>query len=124
MGFDAGEVLQGVITIGGGAGALAGLGLWLRRYFKSMGLEEVAQTSVKAGIESNDKIIANMQVEMERLGKRISVLERQVDDLTDKLANVRVVALDCYSIVLELPGIADEARARLVTHLKQIIREA
>ncbi len=123
MAVEVGEVIQAVLGIGGGAGALAGLGLWLRRYFKGMGLEDAHRASEQASVETNDKVLKNIQEELARHAARIKELEDKVDELTTKLANVRVVAIDCYSLATQCQC-EGEVRERLLSHLKQIIKDA
>ena len=123
----AGEINDVMVWLGGGTIGIGGFvtfGLWLRKQFSDMSVSAAAQKSIENGLQIGDKTIANMQVEMERMGKRIAVLEKQVSELTETLANVRLVALDCYSIVAAEQGIPQDARSRLIDHLKTIIKES
>lgn len=121
---DISETINTAVLSVGGAGGVVALGLYLRRIFKGLSLEDAGNESAKNGLEVNDQVLKNMQFEVGRLAKRVSVLEKQVDELADKLANVRVVALDVYGLVVESNGMDVEAKARIIAHLKQIIQDS
>ena len=78
-------------------------------------------TRVREQIRINNGVLINLQKEMVRLTERVAELEGKVDALTDKLANVRLIALDCYQLVIDCEC---EGRERLLAHLKQIIKDA
>lgn len=123
MPAEIGDLATNGLLMTGGGGALVALALYLRRVFKAMGLEDAQRDAAVNGVAANDQVLANMRAEIDRLGSRISALETKVEELTTKLANVRAVALDCYSLATECEC-HGEARDRLLEHLKQIIREA
>jgi hypothetical protein len=57
------------------------------------------------------------------LTTRIDELETRVEHLTEKLASVRLVALDCYQVANEC-ACTGENRARLLMYLKTIIKDS
>jgi uncharacterized coiled-coil protein SlyX len=115
---------EGVIAgLGAAVTALVSGGLWFRKKMRDDGVDGAGSDSVKRSVEVNDKVLANMQAELTRLAKRVDVLEEQVTHLTQKLANVRLIALDCYQLASDC-ACEGENRARLLEHLKQIIRDA
>ena len=109
--------------LGAAATALTTGGFALRSYFKREAVSNVSDASTVKGIQGNDKVLDNLVTEVARLSKRISELETKVEHLTDKLAAVRLIALDCYQLANECDcnGVN---KARLLEHLKQIIRDA
>ena len=109
--------------IGTATAALLAVGVAAREYLKREKLTDASRDSTVSGITANDKVLTNLVAEVARLTKRIEELEARVEHLTDKLANVRVIALDCYQIANECDCIGDN-RARLLEHLKTIIRDA
>lgn len=123
MPVDIGEVVQTTAALGGAATALAGLGLWARKYFKNMGLEDAHRNTETSSVQTSEKVLKNIQEELERHAARIKELEDRVEELTSKLANVRLLAIDCYSLATTCEC-QSEARDKLLEHLKQIIRDA
>lgn len=117
------QLIQQGLTISAGTGAIVALVLYIRRIFKGMGLEDAQIHANTSAVAANDAVLQNLQSEIARLSKRVGVLEEQVVHLSDKLANVRLVALECYEIALGC-HCADEARSMLLSRLRDIIREA
>lgn len=109
-------IFAGIPTIIGGL-------YWLRKKIRDDKLDSKGAESAENGLKISDKVLANMQTELDRLAKRVDVLEKQVAHLTEKLANVRLIALDCYQLATECEC-ANENRQRLLEHLKSIIKES
>ena len=109
--------------ISGVAAALVAVGVAAREYLKREKFSDAGRDSVIGGIAANDKVLANLVGEVARLTTRIDELEARVEHLTDKLASVRLVALDCYQVANEC-SCAGENRARLLAYLKTIIKES
>ena len=107
----------------GGGGALVGLALYARKFIKNMGLEDVHRSSEQNSVETSDRVLKNIQDELARHAARIKELEDRVEELTGKLANVRLLAIDCYSLATTCECQSD-ARSKLLEHLKQIIKDA
>ena len=84
--------------IGAAATALIGLGVAAREYLKRERVGNAQDNSTVAGIGANDKVLSNLVAEVARLTARIDELEEKVEHLTAKLANVRLIALDCYQL--------------------------
>lgn len=123
MPADFGELASNGILMTGGGGALVALALYLRRLFKSMGLEDAQREHALNGVAAHEQVLAGMRSEIDRQNNRITALESRVEELATKLANVRAAALDCYALATECECHGD-VRDRLIEHLKQIIREA
>ena len=103
--------------------ALTATAVGIRRYLKDDRISSAQTDSTVAGIGANDKILNNLVAEVARLVGRVDVLEGQVESLTNKLASIRLIALDCYQIANECQC-HPESRDRLLAHLKQIIKDA
>lgn len=110
-------------SLGAAATALTTGGFALRSYFKRERVSDASDKSAINGFQGNDKVLANLVAEVERMGIRVSELENKVEHLTDKLAAVRLIALDCYQLANECDCAGDN-RMRLLEHLKHIIKEA
>lgn len=109
--------------LGAAATALTTGGFALRTYFKRELVTDASDASAVKGFQGNDRVLANLVAEVERMGLRVTDLESKVEHLTDKLAAVRLIALDCYQLANECECDGDN-RVRLLAHLKQIIKEA
>lgn len=109
--------------LGAGVGSLGAIAVGLREYFKRERVSDAVSDSSVKGIKSNDAVLDNLVAEMARLSGRVAELESKVEHLTDKLAAVRLIALDCYQLANECDCASDN-RQRLLDHLKQIIRDA
>lgn len=109
--------------LGAAVTALTTGGFALRSHFKREKVSDASDASAVKGFQGNDKVLANLVAEVERMGVRVSELESKVEHLTDKLATVRIIALDCYQLANECEC-KGENRVRLLAHLKQIIKEA
>ncbi len=106
------------------ATALTTAGFALRSYFKKEKVADASDSSAIKGFQGNDKVLDNLVAEVARLTTRLTEVEAKVDHLTDKLAAIRLIALDCYQLANECSCADDENKARLLAHLKQIIRDA
>lgn len=115
--------IQSGITISAGGGALVALAFYLRRVFKGMGLEDVQRAAAVSASEASETILSNLQAEVDRLSKRVETLEGQVHHLTEKLANVRLSALECYEIALS-SHCDSNTRDDLLDKLRHIIKDA
>lgn len=115
--------IQSGITISAGGGALVALAFYLRRVFKGMGLEDVQRAAAVSASEASETILSNLQAEVDRLSKRVETLEGQVHHLTEKLANVRLSALECYEIALSC-HCDSNTRDDLLDKLRHIIKDA
>lgn len=105
--------------------ALAGLAtsaVAIREYLKRERVANAHDSSTVAGISAHDRIIANMQAEIERLSKEQEKMQRQLNRLTGKLASVRMVAIDCYALASEC-DCNGEHKAMLMAHLKMIVAD-
>ena len=109
--------------LGAIATALTTGGFALRSYFKKEKVSDASDSSVVKGFQGNDKVLDNLIAEVARLSVRITELEGKVEHLTDKLAAVRLIALDCYQLANEC-DCEGTNKAMLLEHLKQIIRDA
>ena len=118
--YSANEVV-GIVA--GATAALGTLGVSIREYLKREKVGNAADAAQIGGLGANTQIIGAMREELNRLAVRVDVLEKQVDALTDKLANVRLIALDCYQLANEC-DCEGAHKARLLDHLKQIIKDA
>ena len=107
--------------LGAIATALTTGGFALRSYFKREKVANAVDASTVKSHQGNDTVVDIAEVA--RLSTRLSELESKVSHLTDKLAAVRLIALDCYQLANECDcnGVN---KARLLEHLKQIIRDA
>jgi hypothetical protein len=92
-------------------------------YFRSKKVSDAESESTVKGFKGNDAVLENVLKEIKRLTDRVEALEATVAHLTDKLANVRLVALDCYQLANECECEGEE-RDRLLEHLRTIIRDA
>lgn len=92
-------------------------------YFRSKKVSDAESESAVKGFKGNDAVLENVLKEIKRLTDRVEALEATVAHLTDKLANVRLVALDCYQLANECECEGEE-RERLLEHLRTIIRDA
>ncbi len=115
--------IQSGLTISAGGGALVALAFYLRRVFKGMGLEDVQRAAAVSASEASETILSNLQAEVDRLSKRVETLEGQVHHLTEKLASVRLSALECYEIALSC-HCDNNARDELLDKLRHIIKDA
>ena len=109
--------------IGGGIAAIVAAAISLQAYFAKKKVSDASDESAVKGFKGNDSVLDNLRAEIERLSKRMADLEAKVEHLTDKLANVRLVALDCYQLATDC-DCAGESRERLLEHLRTIIKEA
>ena len=109
--------------ISGVAAALVAVGVAAREYLKREKFSDAGRDSAIGGIEANDKVLSNLVSEVARLTKRIEGLEARVEHLTNKLADIRATAMDCYSIANECKC-GNEGRDRLLVHLKSIVKES
>ena len=112
-----------ITYLGTAATALTTTGFALREYFKREKITNASDASTVKGIQGNDAVLDNLIAEVARLSTRITDLETKVEHLTDKLAAVRLIALDCYQLASECECCGDN-RERLLMHLKQIIKDA
>lgn len=109
--------------IGTAVGALITAVVGTSAYFSRKKVSDAADESTVKGFKGNDAVLENLVKEVARLASRIKELEDKVEHLTDKLANVRLVALDCYQLANECECAGDE-RDLLLEHLRTIIRDA
>lgn len=109
--------------IAGAVAAVMAAGVGVREYLKREKLSDATRGAEVNGIDANDKVLKNLVAEVARLSSRVTELEQRVEHLTDKLANVRLIALDCYQLANECECVS-EGKAKLLDHLKQIIRDA
>lgn len=109
--------------LGAIATAITAGGFTLRSYFKREKVTDASNDSTVKGFQGNDKVVDNLIAEVARLSTRLTELESKVEHLTDKLAAVRLIALDCYQLANEC-DCAGANKTRLLEHLKQIIRDA
>lgn len=117
------QLLQEGLAISAGTGAIVALVMYIRRIFKNMGLEDAQMESTSKAMSANDVVLDNLQGEVYRLSKRVGALEEQVAQLKEKLANVRLMALECYEIALQC-NCANETRHELLDRIREIIKEA
>lgn len=117
------QLIQQGLAISAGAGAIVALVMYIRRIFKNMGLEDAQMESTSKAMSANDAVLDNLQSEVYRLSKRVGVLEEQVAQLKEKLANVRLMALECYEIALQC-NCANETRHELLDRIREIIKQA
>ena len=117
------DMMQQGLTLSAGAGALVAISLYLRRIFKNMGLEDAQLTSAEKAVNANVAVLDNLQGEVTRLVKRVAILEEQLTHIQDKLAGVRLLALECYELALACEC-DDQTRSELLSVLRQIIKEA
>jgi hypothetical protein len=92
-------------------------------YFRSKKVNDAESESTVKGFKGNDAVLDNLVKEVARLSARVLELEAKVEHLTEKLANVRLVALDCYQLANECEC-TGEGRDMLLEHLRSIIRDA
>lgn len=118
--YDSTTVILAIIGVGGGV--VAGI-LYLRKIFSGMGLESSGNDAAQAGLIISQSVLKDINDELKRHSQRIEELEGKVAELTSKLANVRLIALDCYQLANECEC-HGENRARLLEHLRQIIKDA
>lgn len=117
-----GDDAKGLATlVGGSVVAVIATLFGAREWLKSRVLTDTNRDAAINGVEINNGVLINLQKEMVRLTERVAELEGKVDALTDKLANVRLIALDCYQLATDCEC---EWRERLLAHLKQIIKDA
>jgi hypothetical protein len=115
---------EGVMAgLGAAVTALVSGGLWFRKKIRDDKVDGAGADSIQRSVDVNDKVLASLQADYERLVKRVETLEKQVTHLTEKLASVRLIALDCYQLANECDCVG-ENRQRLLNHLKQIIKDA
>lgn len=107
--------------LGAAATAITSVGIVIREYLKREKVSDASDTSKVKGFKGNDAVLDNLVSEVARLSIRITDLESKVDHLTEKLANVRLIALDCYQLATDCNC---DHRERLLDHLKQIIKDA
>ena len=105
------------------ATAITAGGFTLRKYLRTEKVSDASDSSTVKGFKGNDAVVDNLIAEVARLSTRLTELEDKVSHLTDKLAAVRLIALDCYQLANEC-DCDSENKARLLIHLKQIIRDA
>lgn len=119
--YDTGSIVTAI-----GAAALsivAGLA-FVRDWLKSRALTDTNRDAAINGVEINQTVLKNLQEEITRLTKRVAEVEHRVEELTDKLASVRMVAIDCYALANKCSCSDTETKGLLLEHLKQIIRDA
>ena len=109
--------------LGAIATAVTAGGFTLRNYFKHEKVTDASNYSKVKGFLGNDKVVDNLVSEVARLSTRLTELEDKVEHLTDRLAAVRFIALDCYQLATEC-DCAGANKTRLLEHLKQIIKNA
>lgn len=117
---DAATVILAIVGVGGGIGAGV---MYLRKIFRDMGLENAGQGAAQNGLAISQSVLKDINDELRRHSERIEELEGKVAELTTKLANVRLIALDCYQLANECDCNSGN-RARLLEHLRQIIKDA
>lgn len=117
------QFFQHGMSLSVGAGALVALAFYIRRIIKGMGLEDAHIQANTSAVNASDAILQNLQAEVMRLSKRVEALEDQVTHLSDKLANVRLVALECYEIALSCECDSG-SREQLLARIRDIIKEA
>lgn len=110
--------------ISAGIAAAAALGLALREYLKREKVGNAQDSNTVQGLNASDKVVGLMREELNRLAQRVDVLEGQVDELSGKLASVRVIAVDCYALAIKCQCPANDDKTALLANLKQIIRDA
>lgn len=106
----------------GGVTSLGAISVGVREYLKRERVSNAADNAQIGGLGANAQVIAAMREELNRLAVRVDVLEKQVDALQDKLAGVKMIAIDCYAIASKQPH--SQEQQTLLDHLKQIIKEA
>ncbi len=109
--------------IGGAVTALITSVVGINAYLSRKRVGDAADTSTIIGFKGNDQLLKNLQDELKRLSEKVNEMDTKIDHLTDKLANVRLVALDCYQLATDC-GCDDENRTALLNHLRTIIKEA
>lgn len=92
-------------------------------YFNKKKVNDAESESTVKGFKGNDAVLENLLKEVKRLTERLEEVEGKVAHLTDTLANIRLIALDCYQLANECEC-GDENRKRLLEHLRTIIRDA
>jgi len=115
-------------AIGTAIAALVSGGLWWRDKQAKKPIEAANDRHELNGINGNDKVLNNLVAEVERMKareadfeKRITELEERVTLLTNKLASVKLMAIDCYALAT---GCDCEAKQALLKHLKELIEAA
>lgn len=116
--YDAGTV---ILSIFGGGGGLLAIGAFLRDYIKGRALTDANRDAAINGVEINQSVLKNINEELKRHSDRITELEAKVAELTTRLANVRMIAIDCYALANECDC---EGKTRLMEHLKAIISKS
>jgi len=113
-----------ITTIFGASVTIVAALAFARDWLKSRVLTDTNRDAAINGVEINQAVLRNLQEEVARLNKRVFEVEAKVEELTHKLANVRMVAIDCYSIASNCDCANTENKRKLLEHLKQIIRDS
>lgn len=119
--YDTSSIL---VAIGGAAASIIAALVFVRDWIKARALTDTNRDAAINGVEINNTVLKNLQEEITRLTKRVAEVEERVEHLTDKLASVRMVAIDCYALANKCTCDDTETKGLLLEHLKQIIREA
>lgn len=117
------QLVEMGVTYAAGGGVLVGLVVYIKRLFRGLGLESAQMAAAQTAAVATDTSIQHLQLEIDRLAKRIGMLEDQVHQLDAKLTNVRLIALQCYEIILSFEG-ESAHRTTVLTLLRQIIKDA
>jgi hypothetical protein len=109
--------------IGTAVGALIASIIGTGAYFNKKKIDDAASDSTVKGYKGNDGLLDRLEKEQIKQGARITELETKIEQLTDKLANVRLIALECFQLANDCECIG-EGKDMLREHLKSIIRDA
>lgn len=107
------EIVKDPLTTTGVVGALGGALLWIRKYFKDMGLEDKARNLDVAKISGAEDIILLLRDEVTRLAEMNRVLSGEIKTLQAEIVALRT---ENASLQFEIEGLNGQiSRLRLST---------
>jgi hypothetical protein len=95
--------------------------LGTREYMSRKKVGDAADNSAVNTYQSGDKVLDSLVKEVTRLTAEVAKMRTELDEMKDKEAQAKILAIDCYAIASEC-DCEHERRAELLEKLLRIIK--